>query len=67
MKHLVELFENQGIKVRSLNEGIETETPGGRLILHVLGAIGQFERDLIAERSRTGVNCTLESGVRSWT
>jgi len=67
LKHLIEVFENQGITFRSLTEGIETETPGGRLILHVLGAIGQFKRDLIGERSRTGVSRTLESGVRSWT
>jgi len=70
LKHLIELlelFENRGITFRSLTEGIETETPGGRLILHVLGAIGQCKRDLIDERSRIGVSRTLESGVRSWT
>jgi DNA invertase Pin-like site-specific DNA recombinase len=38
----------------SLTEAIDTTTPGGRLIFHVFGALGQFERDLIRERTRAG-------------
>ena len=61
---LFDQLEAEGIKFRSLTEGIETETPGGRLILHVLGALGQFERELIVERSRDGVRRAQEAGVK---
>jgi DNA invertase Pin-like site-specific DNA recombinase len=40
---------------RSLTEAIDTTTPGGRLIFHIFGAPGQFERDLIQERTRAGL------------
>jgi DNA invertase Pin-like site-specific DNA recombinase len=38
-----------------LIEAIDTTTPGGRLIFHIFGALGQFERDLIRERTRAGL------------
>lgn len=42
------------IRLRSLTEAIDTTTPGGRSIFHIFGALGQFERDLIRERTRAG-------------
>jgi hypothetical protein len=36
-------------------EAIDTTTPGGRLVFHLFGALGQFERDLIQERTRAGL------------
>lgn len=47
---------------RSLTEGIDTTTPGGKLIMHVMGALAQFERDLIVERTRAGVRAHIERG-----
>lgn len=50
MQHLIETIgalEARGIGFRSLTEDIDTTTSGGRLIFHVFGALGQFERDLI--------------------
>ncbi len=41
--------------MRSLAEAIDTTTSGGRLIFHVFGALGQFERDLICERTKAGL------------
>jgi len=38
-----------------LTEAIDTTTPGGRLIFHIFGALGQFERDLIQERTQAGL------------
>jgi DNA invertase Pin-like site-specific DNA recombinase len=45
----------RGIGLRSLTEAIDTTTPGGRLVFHLFGALGQFERDLIRERTRAGL------------
>lgn len=50
------------VKFRSLTEGIDTATPGGRLILHVMGSLAQFERDLVVERTRAGVKRHMEAG-----
>ena len=53
LPHLIETvgkLEARGVGFRSLTENIDTTTPGGRLIFHVFGALGQFERDLIRER-----------------
>lgn len=65
MPHLIETIgalEARGVGFRSLTEAIDTTTPGGRLIFHVFGALGQFERDLIRERTKAGVDCRR----RSW-
>lgn len=58
LKELLELMttlENNGVGFRSLTEGIDTTTPVGKLLLHVIGALAQFERDLVVERTREGV------------
>jgi DNA invertase Pin-like site-specific DNA recombinase len=41
--------------VRILNLGLDTQTPTGRLMLTVLGAVAQFEREIMLERQREGV------------
>jgi DNA invertase Pin-like site-specific DNA recombinase len=48
-------LEKRGVGLLSLTESIDTTTPGGRVICHVVGALGQFERDLIRERTRAGL------------
>ncbi len=56
MKHLIEIvteLEAKGVGFRSLTENIDT-TSGGRLVFHLFGALAQFERDLIRERTRPG-------------
>ena len=58
LPHLIETvnqLEKNGAGLRSLTEAIDTTTPGGRLIFHVFGALAQFERDLIRERTRAGL------------
>lgn len=55
-------LERRGIGFRSLTEGIDTTTPSGRLVMHMMGALAQFERDLIAERTRAGVRAHLARG-----
>lgn len=58
MAHLVEtvrMLEAKGVGFRSLTEGMDTTTPGGTLVFHIFGALAQFERDLISERTRAGL------------
>jgi DNA invertase Pin-like site-specific DNA recombinase len=58
LAHLVETvtaLEQRGVGFRSITEAIDTTTPGGRLVFHLFGALGQFERDLIRERTRAGL------------
>jgi len=52
--HLVEKLEQQGIGLRSLQENIDTTTSGGRLVFHLFGALAEFERNLIRERTQAG-------------
>lgn len=47
---------------RSLTEAIDTTTPGGRLVFHLFAALGQFERDLIRERTRAGLVAAAARG-----
>ena len=49
-------LEERGIGLVSLTENIDTTTPGGVLIFHVFGAIAQFERALIRERTTAGLD-----------
>lgn len=67
LPHLIETvsqLEKRGVGLQSLTEAIDTTTPGGRLIFHVFGALGQFERDLIRERTRAGLVAAAARGRR---
>jgi len=65
LPHLIETLgalEARGVGFRSLSESIDTTTSGGRLIFHVFGALGQFERDLIRERTQAGLAAAAARG-----
>jgi DNA invertase Pin-like site-specific DNA recombinase len=65
LPHLIETIgalEARGVGFRSLSEAIDTTTSGGRLIFHVFGALGQFERDLIRERTKAGLTAAAARG-----
>ncbi len=51
-----------GVELRSLTEGIDTTTPGGRLVFHTLAAVAEFERDLVRERTVAGMNAARAAG-----
>jgi DNA invertase Pin-like site-specific DNA recombinase len=56
--HLVsigERLEAKGVALKVLEQAIDTSTPTGRLMFHMLGAIAQFERELMLERQREGI------------
>jgi DNA invertase Pin-like site-specific DNA recombinase len=47
-----------------LDQQIDTTTPTGKLLFHVLSAIGEFERELINERIKDGINKAKKAGVK---
>ncbi len=65
LPHLIEMvtqLEKKGVGFRSVTEAIDTTTPGGKLIFHIFGALGEFERDLIRERTRAGLKAAAARG-----
>lgn len=65
LKHLVEVvadLETKGIGFRSLNESIDTTTAQGKLIFHIFAALAEFERDLIRERTKSGLAAARARG-----
>ncbi len=57
-------LEAGGVGFRSLTEATDTTTPGGRLVFHIFGALGQFERGLIRERTRSGLVAAVARGQK---
>ncbi len=65
LKQLIELineFNSQGIGFKSLQENIDTTTSGGKLIFHIFGALAEFERDMIRERTNAGLQAARARG-----
>ena len=65
LPHLIEVIsalEARSVAFRSITENIDTTTSGGRLIFHVFGALGQFERDLIRDRTKAGLAAAAARG-----
>ena len=58
----VESMEARGIGIRSLTETIDSTTPGGKLIFHIFGALAEFERAVIRERTREGLLAARRRG-----
>ena len=51
----INYLDANGISFRSLNDAVDTRTPSGKLIFHIFGAIAEFERNLIEERTKAGL------------
>ena len=65
LPHLIDTvrgLEDRGVGFRSLQESIDTTTPGGRLVFHIFGSLAEFERDLIQERTRAGLDAARARG-----
>lgn len=65
LKHLIEIvtkLEEDKIGFKSLTENIDTTTPTGKLIFHIFGALSEFERNLIKERTSAGLAAARARG-----
>src|ERR687897_8179 len=65
LKHLIETITNlqgRNIGFKSITENIDTTTSGGKLIFHIFGALAEFERDIIKERTRAGLSAARARG-----
>jgi len=65
LKHLLELtsdFETKGVGLVSLNDHIDTTTAQGRLIFNIFASLSEFERDLIRERTKSGLEAARSRG-----
>lgn len=58
----VEMLEKKGVGFRSLTENIDTTTSGGRLVFHIFGALAEFERAIIKERTKAGLDAARARG-----
>src|SRR6059058_186416 len=65
LKHLIETItklNNRNIGFQSITEHIDTTTSGGKLIFHIFGALAEFERDIIRERTKAGLQAARNRG-----
>jgi len=65
LKDLVEIVQDlqeRGVGFKSLTESIDTTSSGGRLVFHIFGALAEFERDLIRERTIAGLEAARARG-----
>lgn len=58
----IEALDRRQVGFRSLTEGIDTTTPAGRLLLHIMAALAEFERSIIRERTVAGLAAARERG-----
>src|SRR5438067_4026847 len=65
LKHLIETItelNNRKIGFKSIQESIDTTTSGGKLVFHIFGALAEFERDIIRERTQAGLQAARARG-----
>jgi len=59
---MVTLLDSKGIGLKSLQEAIDTSSSSGKLIFHIFGALAEFERNLIRERTQAGLQAARARG-----
>ncbi len=67
LRHLIDTvtaLDERGVGFRSLRESIDTTTAGGRLVFHIFGALAQFEREIIRDRTVAGLAAARARGRR---
>jgi len=67
LRHLIDTvtaLDECGVGFRSLRESIDTTTAGGRLVFHIFGALAQFEREIIRDRTVAGLAAARARGRR---
>ncbi len=58
----VRMLSGRGVGLKSLKESLDTTTSGGKLVFHVFGALAEFERDLVRERTNAGLAAARARG-----
>lgn len=64
LQEITKILERKRVDFVVLDQAIDTTTPAGRLTFHLLGAVAEFERDLIAERQTEGIAHAKARGVK---
>lgn len=62
--HILERIDEAGAGFRSLTEAVDTTTSAGRMVMQMLGAVAEFERSMIRERTRAGLDAAAMRGSR---
>lgn len=65
LRHLIDTvsdLQEKGIDLKSLQENIDTTTSGGKLVFHIFGALAEFEREIIKERTQAGLQSARARG-----
>ena len=65
LRHLIDTvtaLQERGIGSKSLQESIDTTTSGGKLVFHIFGALAEFEREIIRERTQAGLTAARARG-----
>jgi DNA invertase Pin-like site-specific DNA recombinase len=65
LRHLIDTvtaLQERGIGFKSLQESIDTTTSGGKLVFHIFGALAEFEREIIRERTQAGLSAARSRG-----
>jgi DNA invertase Pin-like site-specific DNA recombinase len=60
--NLVNEIQNRGAALQSLHDHIDTTTPHGKLTFHLFAALAEFERDIISERTKAGLDAARARG-----
>jgi DNA invertase Pin-like site-specific DNA recombinase len=59
---LMEKIQQAGAGFQSLTEAVETTSPGGRMLMQIVGSFAEFEREMLRERTRNGLNAARKQG-----
>ena len=62
--NIINALEQKNVSFHVLDQHIDTSTPSGKLLLHMLSAIAEFENDLRASRQKEGIEKALNNGVK---
>jgi DNA invertase Pin-like site-specific DNA recombinase len=65
LRHLIDTItglNERGVGFKSLTENIDTTTSGGKLVFHIFGALAEFEREIIRERTQAGLQSARSRG-----
>lgn len=62
--HLASELGERGVGFKSLSEAMDSTSPHGKLLMHVMGALAEFERSLIVERTRAGLTAAKRRGTK---